>query len=230
MNSGTTAGRIAGAVLGALGVLALAGCEIDSAEKAQRDVPIYVAGVYRHPDAGSRLVADNSGEPIEQLDLRQDGDALEAVDNNGSIFRGRIERVDGTVASFSLKGINTAGNEGTIAGTISVSGSSAEMRGTWIEETLYSTVYGVATIPSNMTCNLLLTIADTTLTNGQSTSMSVANGQAPYTWSVSGPASLASGTTTDPANTLTYSGTNAETVVVTVVDARGCSDSASIND
>ena len=61
-------------------------------------------------------------------------------------------------------------------------------------------------------------------------SMSVANGQAPYTWSVSGPASLASGTTTDPANTLTYSGTNAETVVVTVVDARGCSDSASIND
>ena len=217
-----------GALAAVLGIVA-AGCVVDSAEKAQRDVPIYVAGVYRHPSAGSLLVAQNTGEPIEQMDLRQDGDALEGIDNNGSIFRGRIDQVDGNVASFTIEGINTAGNEGTIAGTISVDGSTAVMRGTWIEDTLYSVVYGEAVVPSNVTCNLILTIADTTLTNGQSTTLSAANGTAPYTWSVSGPATLDSSSTTDPSNTLTYTGTNSQSVTVTVVDSRGCSDSGTIN-
>jgi len=221
--------KLARGTLAALLGIVIAGCEVDSAEKAHRDVPIYVAGVYRHPSAGSLLVADNTGEPIEQIDLRQDGDALEGIDNNGSIFRGRIDKVDGSVASFTIKGINTAGNEGTIAGTISVDGSTAVMRGTWIEDALYSVVYGQATVPSNITCNLVLTIADTTLTNGQSTTLSVANGTAPFTWDVDGPAKLDDEVTTSPSNSLTYTGTNTEKVLVTVIDSRGCGATGTIN-
>ena len=56
---------------------------------------------------------------------------------------------EGEVATITLSGMTTAGQDGTISGSITVEGSTATMRGTWIEPSLSSTVYGQATVPSN---------------------------------------------------------------------------------
>ncbi len=218
-------------ILGSAACLAaawwLVACEIDSADTVHRDVDIYVAAVYRHPDAGSHLVQNNSGQPIDQLDLRQDGDDLEAIDNNGSIYRGTIGQVDNGTASFTLEGANSIGNKATISGTISVSGSSATMRGTWIEATLYSTVYGVATVPSNKVCNLVLAVSDNTVTNGQVVILTVANGTSPFSWSSSGPGNLGADSTSGNSNVFEYTGTN-QAATITVTDSRNCSGSVTL--
>lgn len=146
--------RWAKTVLLACGLLVCAAflfmaCDIDSPEDTIRDVAIIIAGFYAHPTAGSTLVADNTGNPIENMDLRQSGDQLEGIDNNGNIFKGTIGQAGDNQATITLVGMTTAGAEGTIAGTVDVSGSTATMRGTWAEPTLYSTVYGTATVPTN---------------------------------------------------------------------------------
>lgn len=126
----------------------MSGCDIESAESSQNEVDINVEGFYAN--SGGRLVQQNTGNPIMNMNLRQNGDGLEGVDNNGNIFKGTIGQViEGTTASFNLTGPTTAGNEGTISGTFTVNGTSSVMSGTWIENALYSTVYGTATVPNN---------------------------------------------------------------------------------
>lgn len=126
----------------------LAGCDTSSAEGVVRTVDIVVTGFYMHPTEGNNMVPTTSGAPVESLNLRQSGDQLEGVDNNGIIFRGSIGRViEGAAATFTLQGAATSGQPVTISGNIEVSGGNATMRGTWIEPTLYSTVYGQATVP-----------------------------------------------------------------------------------
>jgi hypothetical protein len=73
------------------------------------------------------------------------------VDNNGIIFKGTIGQATEDTASFTLEGMTTIGAEATISGSISVpvGGSEGTMRGTWIEPTLFSSVYGEATVPTN---------------------------------------------------------------------------------
>lgn len=129
------------------GLIGLTACEIDSSESVTRDVDINVSGFYDND--GAVVVSRNTGASIKSFDLRQSGDQLEAVDNNGKRFSGTIGSVNGTVASFTLTGNTTANQEATITGSISVSSTdnnSGEgvMRGTWIEPSLYGTVYAVA--------------------------------------------------------------------------------------
>jgi len=126
----------------------LAGCETSSAEGVVRTVDIVVTGFYAHPDDGNFMVPNTSGAPIQSMNLRQSGDQLEGVDNNGIIFRGSIGRViEGSAATFNLEGASTSGQPAVISGNIEVSGGNAIMRGTWIETTLFSTVFGQATVP-----------------------------------------------------------------------------------
>ncbi|MDD3603855.1 MAG: hypothetical protein PHD86_01530 [Kiritimatiellae bacterium] len=126
----------------------MCGCDIESAESSQNEVGINVEGFYAN--SGGRLVQQNTGNPITSMNLRQNGDGLEGVDNNGNLFKGTIGQViEGGTASFNLTGLTTAGNEGTISGNFTVSGTSSTMSGTWIENAFYSTVYGTATVPNN---------------------------------------------------------------------------------
>ena len=125
------------------------GCEIDSAENTITDVDIIVEGYYTNPDGGN-LVQKNTGSAITSLNVLQDGSSLEAIDNNGLIFRGTIGQVtESSTASFTLEGYTSTRAAATIVGNFSVSGDSSTMRGTWAEPTLYSTVYGTATVPTN---------------------------------------------------------------------------------
>ncbi|MCB1069379.1 MAG: hypothetical protein H7A43_07105 [Verrucomicrobia bacterium] len=120
-----------------------AGCEVDSPNDVSRSVRINVAGVYRGTD-GNNLVSQTSGRAVTSLDLRQSGDSLEAVDNNGIVFRGTIGSVQDSAASFNIEGASSTGNKALISGTISVSGNNGTMQGTWIEDNLFGTVSGTS--------------------------------------------------------------------------------------
>lgn len=140
------AGFAAGLAVAALG---LAGCEFGSPNKAIRQVAVRIAGLYRNPDG--RLVARNTGAPIVQLDVRQMGDRLSGIDNNGSVFDGRIGAVSDNRVSVTFEGMTTSGAEATLVGEVTISGNTATLRGTWIEPTLYSTVFGQATVQGVVT-------------------------------------------------------------------------------
>jgi hypothetical protein len=210
----------------------LISCDGDSAETAIRDIVLRISGVYRHPDAGSTLVSQNTGNPITQLDLRQTGDQLEAIDNNGGIFKGTIGQESDTQGSFTLDGQTSVGQPATIAGTINKSGDNlAEMRGTWIEPSLFGTVFGVAIVPSNApsggggttngtTTNLSISVqsGSTTLTNNGDTVTLLASGGdsgSGVTWSETAGSGSFNSTTANP---VTYTRTAAGNNTITVSD------------
>lgn len=163
-------------VLFPLAGLLLSSCEIDSAESAYRQVAINVACLYQNGD--SPIVQNNTGDPISWLDLRQDGDKLEGYDNNARIFKGTIGQVTEAeaLATFTLQGVTTAGNEGTISGTIEVSGSTRTMRGSWMEATIFAPVYATcegaleptstATITTTPTATITTTATPTATSTG----------------------------------------------------------------
>lgn len=138
---------LVGFIASCLSVAFFAGCNLDSGESTVRNVEINVNGVYSG-NLNGRLVQQNTGAAILNFNLIQNGDRLESVDNNGTIFRGTIGRVDTDTseATFTLEGTTTAGQEGVIAGVISVSGTTALLTGTWAEPSLISIVSGTASV------------------------------------------------------------------------------------
>jgi hypothetical protein len=201
-----------------------------------RNVTLIVEGFYRHPDSSSTMVSRTSGAPVHSLNLRQDGDQLEAFDNNGIVFRGTIGQVvENARATFTLDGSATSGEPATLSGTISVEGTTATMRGSWIEPNVLGTVYAVASVPSNAPpaapTNDVVTLDKTlaTLAVGDSTTFNASGGTGQYSWRVSN-ASL--GGITDVSGsggrTATYAA-NAEGVnTVTATDSSGESASAEV--
>ena len=144
------------------------GCKIDSADSVTRNVRINVGGLYANN--GSRLITQHTGAAITQLNVIQDGDRLQAIDNNGLIFRGTIGSASEGSATFNLKGRTTAGEEGVLSGTITVSGNDATMRGTWAEPTLFGNVLAFAKVtpapePGPQPTNGTPTNAQNTATN-----------------------------------------------------------------
>lgn len=138
------------------------GCEVDSADTFSRDVATDFSGYYTSCENDTAIVQANSGNRIRTLDLRQSGDTLEAVDNNGAIWRGSLGEVQDGRSSFELKGRTSTGIEGYFSGTLSSSdggstnsGGSANgtMTGTYIEPDRYSTFCGTATIPGTKSTN-----------------------------------------------------------------------------
>ena len=126
-------------------VLALIGCEVDSADSLTRAVGEFlISGVY-YGQFNGRVTDRQTGHPVGRLDVRQSGDQLEAIDNHDYVFTGTIGSESDTVGYFILRGRTTVGSEVTISGTIEKSGSTATMRGSWIEPTIYGAVYAIAT-------------------------------------------------------------------------------------
>lgn len=122
-----------------------AGCDVDTPDSVSRTVDIRVGGIYTPPEGREFIVSRNTGSTIRQLNLRQSGDQLEAVDNNGQIFRGTLGSVQEASASFTLRGQTTDGNEGVMSGAITVEGAEATMRGTWIEDDLFGEILAEST-------------------------------------------------------------------------------------
>lgn len=134
------------------------GCETDSADTFIRDVSVNYTGFYTACEGNTAIVQQNSGNRIRTLDLRQNGDRLEAVDNNGLIWRGQLGEPQGGRSSFELRGRTSTGIEGVFSGVLSSSdggvtnatGSArGSMTGTYIEPDRFSTFCGSATIPGS---------------------------------------------------------------------------------
>lgn len=206
------------AAAGAAAIVAgFSACEVGSPDTAIRMVSLAIAGYYTNPDGGN-IVSKNTGAAISAITLRQTGDQLEAIDNNGTVFTGTIGDAGTTAASITLNGHTTAGNPATLSGTVEKSGETATMRGTWIEATLYGTVYGTATVPTNGsgggTGTLAISPSGTVNVSRGSTTTFTASGGSSYTWTVSsstvGSVTPASGSAV--VYTAAASGTNTVTV------------------
>lgn len=140
-----------GMTMFSLGVTGLmTGCEIDSAENSTRNPGLTVEGFYTGRDGGP-MVPRTTGNQVQTMNLTQNGDQLQVIDDNGIIFRGSLGQVIDDGATFTLRGQATSGQEATISGNFDVAGTMSTMRGSWIEDSLVSTVFGEATVPENTT-------------------------------------------------------------------------------
>lgn len=212
-------------------ILALCGCEVGSADSVVRMVAIDFSGFYQgYGTNGSQMVVPpNSGTEVTLLNLRQNGDQLEAIDNNGLVFRGTLGNLVDTTASFTLEGQTTVGQAVTISGTLNGSGTEATMRGTWIEPSQYSTLSAKGVInpsPTNTEGEVDISPSTANLTaNQQTQTFTASGGTESYTWSVlnsNGVLSASSG------SSVTYTRTSAGDNQVTVRDSAGDTASATV--
>jgi hypothetical protein len=228
----------------AAGLASMIGCETEGADSATRNVGVIFTGFYTGRDGGP-VVQKNSGASIKTLDLRQNGDQLEAIDNNNAIWKGSLGEVIDGLSSFTLEGTTTAGEAATFSGTLYAAGVSSgstntgptqgTMQGTFIEPAFFSTFYGTATIPGAIDSgnnggggsgSLTLNPTSASLTaNGQSRSFSVSGGSGSYNWSVSDGSRGTLNTTTG--TSVTYVRTSAGNNTVTVRDTADSSLTAS---
>lgn len=120
------------------------GCDVESGSDVVRGVSVDFTGVYRNDNG--RIVTRQTGATVTELNLRQQGDQLEAIDNNGLIFRGSLGSVRDGSATFNLSGETTVGQEVLISGTLNGENTAGTMRANWIEPTINAIVFAVATI------------------------------------------------------------------------------------
>lgn len=166
------------------------GCETDSDDVSTvRNLSVDFSGVYDSDESTGQpfINPPNSGALVTQLTLRQNGDQLQAWDNNAKLFAGNIGNLDGMEASFTLTGETTAGNAVTINGTLVASGDSATMRANWIEPFVLANIVGDAAINPVQTNTTQVAISPTSaaLTNdGQTVTFMASGGSGEYNWSV----------------------------------------------
>lgn len=217
-------------------------CTIDSADEFSRDVSVNFSGFYQNKTAG-KIVSNNSGNSITSLDLRQTGDSLEAVDNNGRIWRGNLGEVQNGTSSFELNGQTTAGRDGTFSGTLStsdsgstgsVSNAKGTMQGTYIESDRFGTFSATATIPGSVDngdddndSDLTISPTSATVALNATRVFSVSGSQGTITWNISGTGSGSVSPQTGTSTTFTR--TTAGTITITASDSAGGSVSATIN-
>ncbi|MBM4153591.1 MAG: hypothetical protein FJ221_00970 [Lentisphaerae bacterium] len=175
LGAGLAVAAVAGAVL--------VGCEVGSPDTVIRQVGLIIAGFYAN--SGGNIVSANTGAAITTLNLIQDGSDLQAIDNNGRILRGSVSQASESSARIQLTGLTSAGAQGILQAVVTVSGGSATMQGTWIEPTLYGTVYGTATVPTNGGGGGTITITgSSTVSNNSTTTYTASGGSGTYTWTV----------------------------------------------
>ena len=137
----------------------LSGCEVGNPNNVSPVANANFSGYYANPSGGD-MVANHTGAAIMSLTLSQSGNQLQAIDSNGLLFTGTLGDVLGSgsstnsassslSAAFTLQGSTTAGAKVNVSGQIQTISSKATMTGTWAEPTLYSSIYGVASVPSN---------------------------------------------------------------------------------
>lgn len=230
MKSRSLLALLAAASLAGAGALVHSGCNVSSANNVVRATGVDFTGFYSNPNGP--MIQNNTGADIATMNLRQNGDRLEAVDNNGMIFRGSLNETGDNAASFVLKGSTTAGQEGTLNGSLTGAGTSGTLSGTWIEPSLIASAFATATInpnttPTNGTSSLTISPAGTVnLTVNATRTFTASGGSGTYTWAVS---SSSLGTlSSSSGSSVTYTARSTGTQTVTLSDGRGSPVSASV--
>ena len=233
--------RLSAALAALLSFGFIAGCSTDSSDTFIRDVSVNFSGFYTGRNNG-KIVAVNTGSAITSLDLRQTGDRLEAVDNNGHIWRGSLGEVQNGNSSFELNGQTTAGTEATFSGNISssdggstgsVNSASGTMQGTFIEPSRFSTFYAQATIPGTVdnggggTTGVTISPSSATVSaNGQTQIFTATGGSGSYTWSIS--ASSRGSLNNTSGSSVTYTRSTSGDNTITVADSTNPSATTSL--
>jgi len=206
-------------------LLAGLGC-VDSSSTSSdlvRNVNVDYTGIY--VGTGDNLVSENSGEPIDSLNLVQSGGGLEAFDNNGNIWRGSLSRVNADASSsFRLDGQTTIGNAAQIVGTLSGEGTTGSMTGTYIEDGIFGIVSATADI-TEVTTNAptgglsISPTGDQTLTTGETrqfTASGGGNATDGIMWTLSNNGIGRLSTTTGTTVTYTAAGAGTQTITATI--------------
>ena len=221
----------------------LVGCELsNSPNDTVRNVSVDFTGFYDND--GAPLTTSQTGADITEMNLIQTGDRLEAVDNNGIIFKGTLGEVtvdSGGQASsiINLSGRTTANGDVTISGTIIGQQNQGVIHGTWIEPTLFGQFLAKGTISTintnsgggtdtNGTSDVSIDPASATLTNPLDTeSFTASGGSGSYEWQLANSSgSLNNNTGRSVIYTRTGSGNN--TISVRDSSDNSKTDSASI--
>ena len=154
-----------------MGVVAggiLSGCEVGNPNNVSPVANGNFSGYYANPNGGD-MVANHTGAAIMSLTLSQSGNQLQAIDSNGILFTGTLGDALGPTSStnssssslsaaFTLQGSTTAGAKVNVSGQIQTISSKATMSGVWAEPTLYGSIYGVASVPTNNSSSTTATI------------------------------------------------------------------------
>ena len=237
---------LAGAV--PLAVLFAAGCDIESTDSTAAVVSdnsgtIYsFAGLYMNPNNTAStngplaLVYPNtsarhpSGKAIVSLRLLQYGSVLEAYDSEGLTWAGSISDIRSGVASFSLRGRTTAGQDVDIAGTMTYADQQSTMDATWIEPDFYGSLFARATVSpattNSASADLSLVASDYNVALSEVVTLTASGGSGSYSW----PSSVSYGTFSASGASATYtrtSGTSANSVTISV-SSGGDSDSVTL--
>ena len=161
----------------ALGVLT--GCDVDSVDSTSAvatdnsgSSTIYnYAGLYARVSTNGTwnpLVVPEghqSGTALTWMRLLQYGTTLEAYDNVGLTWSGKISSIRGGVANFTLSGQTTAGVAVEVVGTIDASDSAnAFMDAAWLEPSFSGSIVAYATV-SPVVTNVTPTNPPSTNTN-----------------------------------------------------------------
>lgn len=208
-----------------------AGCDTASANDVVRTTGLDFSGFYANENG--RIIDRVSGSDVTSLNLIQTGDRLEAVDNNGRIFRGSLNETGASAAQFTMRGVTTDGVQGTLTGNLTGSGTTGTLRGTWIEPSLVASAFATATInpvstnSNSNTGNLALSPSGTVnLTVNGTRTFTASGGSGTYTWAVSSTSLGTLSATTGASVTYTARATGTQTV--TLSDGRNTPVTASV--
>jgi hypothetical protein len=222
-------------LLGLAAVGLLPGCEVGNPNDVVAGANGNFSGSYIGA-SGGLMVSGNSGAPVSSLTLSQMGNQLQAVDNNGGMFKGTVGDIlyvggnssSNVNAAFTLQGVTSVGAAVTINGTLIGSGSTATMTGQWVEPDRFRGFYGVAGI-APISAGILISPGSATLNGvGSNQTFTASGGIPPYNWTLgnsSGELSPA-----NPTPTVTYTRTSAETGdnTLTVTDGGGATTTVGI--
>ncbi len=240
-----------------LAALLFAGCEVGSADSvsavtADNDGNIYnYSGLYMSASntSGSTTgyaglvfpAGRQSGVTLTWMRLLQYGSVLEAYDNAGLTWSGKISAQNAEVASFSLSGQTTAGAAVEIAGTLTYVSQLSTMDATWIEPSFSGSIFAQATVSPVVTskppAELSISPESATLkTNNTTQVFTVSGGTSPYSWTATGgtvsPSEGSSVTfTTDlsPSGSIMVTDANSNSASATITYITSGTSSLSIN-
>jgi hypothetical protein len=216
----------------AISAVIFSGCETNSGDDFIRNVAINITGHYKAPEGNSSIVYPCSGKCPEYLNLSQYGDSIEAFDDNGLVYKGTIGSVNSEAKSctFTMTGKSQAGADVTMNGTIQVDGTSATMEGSWIEPNLYGAIYAVGSVTDEPSNTLTMTASPTSLSSGQTSSLTASGGDGNYKWSTQTDSYGSLDNTTGASVTYTAATvSNNVTQVITVTDGAGTMDTKQIS-